>query len=78
MSLQSTMPSRHHAVRRRLQHAIDTLRACSPITLRRLATGFIANPCPNCDRELRCDACEARSQLASICLNVASLVDGEI
>lgn len=75
---QTSSLARHHGVLRRVRTAVDTLRACSPITLRRLATDFVANPCKNCDRALICDACEARSQLASICLALAALVDGEI
>jgi hypothetical protein len=74
----STVATRGQDIRMRVQQALGELRACSTLTLDRLASELVAQSCNNCDQDLSCDACDARCALGAILNAVAAITQGEL
>lgn len=69
--------SREQLLTHRVRRALDELRACSPNTLRQLATTLVVQGCDTCDQELTCDSCDARAAVNALLTALASFTDGE-
>jgi len=75
----SSLQHRKQLLTERARHAIERLQACSPRSLTNIADTLVRCRCAPCSVETeRCDACEARSELAALCRTLAAINDGHV